>query len=284
MKTLRLLKYDINEGTLKYLFRYLFIVPFVLVSCIKFDADNVFTYYMSGERASAVEQMYNLFGGAFPFDYHADTSSVFSFPMNWIMVYVCLALLIGGHIKDSTKGFGLQLFVGSGNRIRWWIAKCIWAVFVTASYICFIFITIMSYEWIRYGNVSFDKSYYLFPNAFGTQMDELVTYGRLLAMAFIMPFLVGVIQSLIQMILSLYVDTGPALSVVLAAVVLSVYYSGSWGFYGYAMNVRYGVAEGNSVHVQLSFDVGRWYLLIAVIVFFIAGAVFIRRKDVLKNE
>ena len=103
-------------------------------------------------------------------------------------------------------------------------------------------------------------------------------------MAFIMPFLVGVIQSLIQMILSLYVDTGPALSVVLAAVVLSVYYPGSWGFYGYAMNVRYGVAEGNSVHVQLSFDVGRWYLLIAVIVFFIAGAVFIRRKDVLKNE
>ena len=38
------------------------------------------------------------------------------------------------------------------------------------------------------------------------------------------------------------------------------------------------------MHVQLSFDVGRWYLLIAVIVFFIAGAVFIRRKDVLRNE
>ena len=79
-------------------------------------------------------------------------------------------------------------------------------------------------------------------------------------------------------------DTGPALSVVLAAVVLSVYYPGSWGFYGYAMNVRYGVAEGNSVHVQLSLDVGRWYLLIVTMVICIAGILFIRRKDVLKNE
>ena len=86
------------------------------------------------------------------------------------------------------------------------------------------------------------------------------------------------------MILSLYVDTGPALSVVLAAMVLSVYYPGRWGFYGYAMNVRYGMSQDNSVHVQLSFDMGRWYLLIVTMLICIAGILFIRRKDVLKNE
>ena len=73
-------------------------------------------------------------------------------------------------------------------------------------------------------------------------------------------------------------------TVVLAAVVLSVYYPGRWGFYGYAMNVRYGMSQDNSVHVQLSFDMGRWYLLIVTMVICIAGILFIRRKDVLKNE
>ena len=71
---------------------------------------------------------------------------------------------------------------------------------------------------------------------------------------------------------------------VLAAMVLSVYYPGRWGFYGYAMNVRYGMSQDNSVHVQLSFDMGRWYLLIVTMLICIAGILFIRRKDVLKNE
>ncbi len=42
--------------------------------------------------------------------------------------------------------------------------------------------------------------------------------------------------------------------------------------------------QDNSVHVQLSFDMGRWYLLIVTMVICIAGILFIRRKDVLKNE
>ncbi len=284
MKTIKLLKYDINEGTIKYLFRYLFIIPFVLVSCIRFDADNVFTYYMSGERPSAVEQMFNLFGGSFPFDYHPGSGAVFDFPMNWIMVYVCLALLIGGHMRDSMEGFGLQLLTSSGSRIRWWISKCMWAALVTASYICFIFLTIMSYDWIRYGEVSFDKSYYLFPNAFGTQMDELVTYKRLIIMAFLMPFLAGIIQSLIQMMVSLYTGTGTALAAVLTAVVLAVYYPGRWVYYGYAMSIRYGVMPDNSVHRQLSYDVAVRYMPVLAVLMIIIGIVIIRRKDVLKRD
>lgn len=284
MKALRILKYDITEGTIKYIFRYLYIVPFVLVSCIKFDAHNLYTYYLSGERPSVIEQMFNLFRGEAAFDFHADTDYVFTFPMNWILVYICLALLIGGHIKDSTESFGLQVFVKSRTREGWWLSKCIWAILVVVSYICFIVLVIISYDWLRYGDISFERNYYIIPNSYGGQVDQMLTYRKLIMLAVVLPFLVGVVQSLIQMILSLYTNTGTALSVVLATLVLATYYPGKLIFYSYAMNIRYTKIESNAVHIPLDYEFGVWYLPMLIIFIMIIGACLIRRKDVLKNE
>ena len=256
MKALRILKYDITEGTIKYIFRYLYIVPFVLVSCIKFDAHNLYTYYLSGERPSVIEQMFN----------------------------ICLALLIGGHIKDSTESFGLQVFVKSRTREGWWLSKCIWAILVVVSYICFIVLVIISYDWLRYGDISFERNYYIIPNSYGGQVDQMLTYRKLIMLAVVLPFLVGVVQSLIQMILSLYINTGTALSVVLATLVLATYYPGKLIFYGYAMNIRYTKIESNAVHIPLDYEFGVWYLPMLIIFIMIIGACLIRRKDVLKNE
>ena len=140
-----MLKYDIAEGSMKSIFRYLYIIPFVLVSCITFDAENVYTYYFCGERPSVIEQMFNLFRGEIAFDFHPESDYTFNFPMDWVLVYICLSLLIGSHIKDSTEGFGLQLMVGARSRLRWWLSKCVWAVLVTASYICFIFLRLQQH-------------------------------------------------------------------------------------------------------------------------------------------
>ena len=99
MKMFRMLKYDIAEGSMKSIFRYLYIIPFVLVSCITFDAENVYTYYFCGERPSVIEQMFNLFRGEIAFDFHPESDYTFNFPMDWVLVYICLSLLIGSHIR-----------------------------------------------------------------------------------------------------------------------------------------------------------------------------------------
>lgn len=284
MKMFRLLKYDIAEGSMKSIFRYLYIIPFVLVSCITFDAENVYTYYFCGERPSVIEQMFNLFRGEIAFDFHPESDYTFNFPMDWVLVYICLSLLIGSHIKDSTEGFGLQLIVGARSRLRWWLSKCVWAVLVTASYICFIFLIIVSYDWIRYGEVSFERNYYVIANSYGGEADQMITYNKLIIMAFVLPFVVGVIQSIIQMILNLYLNSGLALSVILAALVLSVYYPGRLVFYGYAMNIRYLNFENNSVHIPLDYGFGVQYLVAMSLIITMVGAALIRRRDVLRRE
>lgn len=147
-----------------------------------------------------------------------------------------------------------------------------------------IFLVIISYDWLRYGDISFGRNYYIIPNSYGGQVDQMITYRKLIMLALVLPFLVGVIQSLIQMILSLYINTGTALSVFLATLVAATYYPGRFIFYGYAMNIRYNKIESNAVYIPLDYEFGVWYLPILIIFIIIIGACLIRRKDVLKNE
>ena len=62
---------------------------------------------------------------------------------------------------------------------------------------------------------------------------------ELICMAVLLPVLAGIVQSMIQLLLSLYMNSAAVMSVITFILVLSAYYGNRFLVHGYAMVCRY---------------------------------------------
>jgi len=275
-----LFKYDFEEGVIKYFNKFLLICPLVLVSIVMFETRTNYIMSIFGESATSLEMGINTFFGRYPFEFDIGKKQIFLIPFEWLIIYAYLAMLIGDYFNNDLNGFGMLVMINSYNRGIWWCSKCLRIVFVSIGHFIVIWGTIISYEWIRYGKVSFVKNKQYFIETFGTQLNNL-NINKLHIMLIVMPILVGIVQSLFQLVLNIYLKSDISMIIILGILVFSSYYSNKYIIHGYSMICRYCANYANYDFNPLDISFGMKYLFLLCVVLYIMGLFMIKRKDIM---
>lgn len=97
----------------------------------------------------------------------------------------------------------------------------------------------------------------------------------------VLPLMVGIIQSLLQMILTVQYSSSAGMVVVFMMLVVSSYYGSRYLPHGYAMITRFFSSDGADA---LSVRFGLLYLTIWIIALWVIGYIIVRKKDVFGRE
>lgn len=278
MKLLKMLRYDINEGTIKYWYRYLFVVFVGIINCCVCHA-----------QISYVEEIYNMntsmweYGtwsmiGRPPYIYRANGSDTFYLPYAWIMQYICLAFLIGGYVKQDMSGYGVHFMYKSKKRTTWWLSKVIWCVFVNVIFFGISWLTYFSCSWINAGNNAFNINKPIL-RTISNYVLSSENFERI-AVVIILPFMVGVIHSLIQIIVSINWGDEIAMVIIGIILVISSYYSHPLLVSGYSMSSRYSNIGNIGEFQLLEYRFGLIYLCCVIILLCIIGGINVKRKNI----
>lgn len=66
----------------------------------------------------------SIFGGMMIYDF--TTNMPFNLPIAWLLMMALVLFLPLSYPLRDLSGFGLQVLVGTKNRLAWWLSKCIW--------------------------------------------------------------------------------------------------------------------------------------------------------------
>ena len=268
MKWLRFLNYDIEEGLLRFWKRYLLVILAEVVVCAFFQNSMEYFTKMYQEGLSPLEYGINALWGRYPYHYDPTILDSFRVPFSWIMEYLLLAYCIGGYVTEDMQGMGIQLMTKSGQRVIWWLSKCIWCIVVNLVYFGLIWGVNLTFSWILIGDVRTMKHEMLLESYYGMEVAQ-TSVAQLLCMTLLLPVLVGTAQSLFQIIVSIRIGSIPSLVIISGILVVSTYYSNRFLVHGYAMVSRYFTESMYKDYVPLQVSFGIIYL--AVCIFILMG-------------
>lgn len=280
MKLVRNICYDAEAGVFRFWKRYLLTVVSVIVMCIVLRTSMEYFLELYQTGFSPLEYAIHNFFGQYPFHYDADNGDSFKVPFVWLVEYGLLAYCIGNYVTEDMHGFGLLLMAKSECRWVWWLSKCIWCIMVNLIHFGIIWGVNIGFSWVMSGDIHFVSHEMLATACFGYDIAQ-TTEKSLLVMTMLMPFMVGVVQSLIQMILSVKIGEIPSFVAIIGGLVGSAYYSNRFLIHGYAMLIRYYENEMFPEDVPLKVEFGIIYLMIWMIGLMYVGDKIIQKKDIM---
>lgn len=136
--------------------------------------------------------------------YKFDWYNSFVIPIRWICFLVFLLIGVNNYMLSDLRGWGYQVLVHSKSRLNWWVSKIMWCISYTLCYFFILMCTVLFYCLSKNISINFT------PTSDIMKMQasrEFMKFGSLeLYMAVILlPLLMAVFLSLVQMVLSLYI-------------------------------------------------------------------------------
>lgn len=282
LKLIRFLNYDVNEGLFRFWKRYLLVILLGIIMCATLNTKWIYLREMYDVGFSPLEYGIDQFWGRYPYFFNASLPEQFTIPFSWILQYLLLAYCIGNYTKDDMQGFGMQMMLKSRQRSVWWLSKVIWSILVNLTYFGLLWCVNISYAWIMSGDVGFVK-HSILTQIHGSQAGT-TGVAELILMSLLMPLLVGIVQSLFQLIGSVCFGGVPVMIVLTGILVLSSYYANRFLVHGYAMVCRYYKNYEHPDYEPLELQFGLIYLGIAAVVLIVGGYIILRKKDILEKN
>lgn len=280
MRVLCFLEYDISEGLVRFWKRYLWLVVLTFIVCLLFDRESAYFQQIYHENWSPLGYGINAFFGQSPFHFDLQTSEDFQLPFAWILQFVLLSYCVGNYVAEDIHGFGMQMMFRSGSRILWWCSKCSCCILINVFYFSILYGVIYAYTWIKTGNVAISGQAMLPTVYYGDELAQVPLREKLF-MVVLLPLLVGIVQSLAQIILLIYMNSATVMSIITFILVLSAYYGDKLLVHGYAMVCRY---IPDAIHPEdgvLTSGFGIPYLLGWTVALILGGYVLIRKRNII---
>lgn len=135
--------------------------------------------------------------GMAPYDPNSNTP--FQVPVTWLFVHLFLAFLVGNYPVKDLAGYGQQMLLRSKKRTQWWLSKCAWCcgsvlLYYLAGYAVLFVLSLFA------GGPGLTASPELSAR-FNEFLPEAPA-GQLAAVALLLPILLSMALSLLQMLLS----------------------------------------------------------------------------------
>lgn len=243
MKFFNLLRFDFVNGIIKQYKKFILITLLILTACVGFH-ELLQSFELTG--ASYGDFLLYIYGGIK--EYIPSPNERFPIPYLWLLWHMAILYFTLHYMYDDLTGFGQHLIYRCPNRKIWWFSKCVWNIsFVVLCYILG-FAAAAIFVWSSHGKMTFEISSF---------MPQLLNFGNftvfngeqnLTAHLTILPLLVSIAVSLLQMTVSLLVK--PTLSYIVSCIIfISSAYCFSPFFIGnYAMAVRSNLIIGNGMN------------------------------------
>ncbi|MCM1083854.1 MAG: hypothetical protein NC393_08940 [Clostridium sp.] len=284
MKLFKFLKYDFDQGIIKYWKRYLIVILFAAFFCIAAGKEFSHTEEALGEKSALLEYGVRMFYGREPYVNSPGSLIIFEPEYYWIFLFTLLMFATGSYAEESLREFGGMLIVKSGDRKKWWFSKCLWCVCLNLIFFGLVWLTFASYIWLKTGELHM-QSRYLFPIKFPFLAQT--SSEQLWILAIVMPLLVGITSSLLMLVISLFAGSVGSIAVSLLLIVCGEYYATGINPYEYAMVLRYyELYYDSSVppHYILNWSHGIIYLCALCVVLVVAGYLIIRKKNLIEKN
>ena len=277
MRFFKLVKYDLSYGifNLKNIIKYaIFVLFFILASFELGGRVNNFNY----DGAMLGDYFFYIFGGIK--EYVPSPNDPFQIPYLWLINHLLILYFTLHYASDDLSGVGQQMIYRAGGRIKWWASKCIWNFVSVISYYLISMSAIIVFCLIKGNEISLTFSsfmrniMYFGPKDLGYETWDIALEVTL------MPFLVTLALSILQMALSLVFK--PAFAFIFSSVMLisSAYYMTPYLIGNFAMAVRSDKVVSNGLNLTDGIIAAIGMIIIGVII----GILAIRRYNILSKE
>ena len=211
--------------------------------------------------------------------YKFDWYNSFVIPIRWICFITFLLIGVNNYMLSDLKGWGYQVLVHSKSRLNWWISKLMWSISYTLCYFFVSFCTVLIYCISRNVAVNFKPTLDIMKSQ---ATESFMKFGNrnLYVAVLILPLLMALFLSIIQMVLSLYIRPVYVFIIMFIWLVASAYKK-SWllvGNLGMPYRMKPVLKSGFST-VQCFF-----VLIAASLICIIWGYLKFRKRDIFEKE
>ena len=272
------IKYDIREGIVQQWKKYAVLCVVFIACVIHFimlcRANRHIDTYTCGDMVMW------MFDGVKKFDAGAknnvDISSVYILPN------IFIAYIIGNYVIKDLYGYGKDILIRTGSRIKWWLSKCIWCVLISCICYAMLYViiiiagictggfTFVPTKEVCYSLLHMDKQLIIDnPNLTGLMASMMV-------MSLVMTITFGIIQIAVGLIVSPTI----AYIIVVSFLVVGAFSDNPLVISIYCMALRSGMYSPGGYNMWLGL------LIMAVIIMccIIAGTLYARRMDIISKK
>lgn len=273
---LNLLKHDIRQGTIRMWQGYLF--AFVICCCSSVYLKNVidsmnFSGSVVGSGTLIDYYMYSLKGMEV---YKLTKDSFFQIPVYWFCYHIMLAYTIGRYTEKDITDYGKNSILATKTRTGWWLAKCLWCIFSVILYYFMGFLGAMFYTVFANGKISLCVTIELM-KYFGQGLIYL-SNDRILIMVLLLPCLISIAISMLQMLLSIKIGSVASFASICILYILSAYYTSPFLLGNYTMWRRNNVV---SISSDIYMIIGILISILLILITIIMGIIYMDKKDII---
>ena len=279
MKFIKFFHLDFRRGMHTVWRLYLCGTVLFSLLCLDFwNRSRIFLELYPGTSRSLGDLALYIFGGMKKFI--PTPGAVFPFPTVWLLVMALACFSSLWYPLNDLYGFGKTLLTACQSRKRWYLAKAVWCGVTVSLYFLLGWAVLLCGCLAMGGKFTWTISPYMMELMEITDVASTVEEWRLTLQLTVLPWLVAVTLSQLQLCLSLWMQ--PVLGWVISIVVLlsSAYYASPFLLGNYAMALRDQQVLSGGVDCW----VGAAYCLVLLLLSVLTGLVSFRHTDILGKE
>ena len=279
MKFIKFFHLDFRRGMHTVWRLYLCGTVLFSLLCLDFwNRSRIFLELYPGTSRSLGDLALYIFGGMKKFI--PTPGAVFPFPTVWLLVMALACFSSLWYPLEDLYGFGKTLLTACQSRKRWYLAKAMWCGVTVSLYFALGWVVLLLGCLAMGGKFTWTISPYMMELMEITDVASTVEEWRLTLQLTLLPWLVAVTLSQLQLCLSLWMQ--PVLGWVVSIVVLlsSAYYASPFLLGNYAMALRDQQVLSDGVIWQ----VGALYCMGLLLLCVLAGLISFQHTDILGKE
>ena len=276
MKFLKLVRYDLTHGFLKSSYRLIWIAIIMACSCISFRKAIAFGLLNDQifENGSFID--YYLYAMRGMETYRINQEAIFRIPIYWFVFHILIAYCVGGYVENNLENQGRYVMLKYGNRTVWWISKCVWCILYVLMFYLSAMFGIFFFCIINHVDISFTVSIDILKK-YAMGVDN-VTDNELIVVGLILPIVLSCAISLLQIALSLLLDSVSSYAFICIIYIFSAYYTSPLLIGNYSMWMRSdAIAIGTHIYPFVGFALSIFLSALSVT----GGMIIVEGKDLL---
>lgn len=274
-KFLKVLKHDLSIGISANISKYIIIIIYLSVLCIKFFTNiSAQSVMMDGNTIDCIIYIFKGIRVYIP-----ENGEPFSIPFDWLIIQSLISLLVVQYPTQDLYTYGMQMLIRTRNRCTWWLSKCIWNIVSVFIFYIISFALAVVFSAI-FGNISMipDNQVNVLINSINLENIRVDLYFYLTVLT--LPFLTSVAVSLFQMMLAFLINPIISFLFIMSLMSASAFCHSYFLFGNYSMLLRNEEFYINGFDNRLIIIVSMVLITVSIFV----GLIYFVKIDILKKD
>lgn len=278
MMFFRALNYDIRNGTLSDIKKYILLFAMSVGFCIDYylRLQSLCKINNINAKSTFADYYFYIFSGRT--EYVPSRGESFSFPAIWTLLFVIVLFIVLIYPFRDMNDFGRLVLINTKSRKLWWYSKCCYIIFSSVIINLTIIAAVLFFTIISGGKVDAEVSAYAL--AIASKRSYLSFNSFEIGLYMLSPFFVLTAMGILQMLCSLILKPNVSYMLSIAHIISAAFYSSPVLFANYAMLLRCNKAADDGFLLVNGIILSVTVTIASAII----GSVLFARHDILNKE